>query len=108
MRTNLKRNQAQSIEGWRLNNRHVFGCLDGWTSDIRAGTRPDVGHAFCYSPSDCLQNIRVVERLQQSKSITAANEDCLCTVHGSWCISCCVDRLQTVTHLLKTVTRRCG
>src|SRR2546422_27789 len=91
VRTNLKTNQPEGIEGWRLNNRHVLRSLYCWPCDIRAGTRPDVRHAFSYSLPDRLQNIRVVKRLQESKGITAADEDCLCITDGLLGISSCVD-----------------
>src|SRR5882724_9545175 len=52
VRTDLKGNEPESIEGRRLNDRHVLCGLDSWTCDIRACARPNVRHPLHYPATD--------------------------------------------------------
>jgi hypothetical protein len=59
----------------RLNDWHVLGGFDSWTSHVSTSTRADVWHSFFYSLPDRTEQLSVVERLQQSKCIAATDKD---------------------------------
>src|SRR5215472_8114362 len=102
MRANLKRDDPEGSERWRLYYRHILGCLDGGSGYIRPGARSDVRHAGIHSLPNRVKNAKIVKRFQQTKGVAAANKDDFGIIHGCDWFECLMDRGQFVTHTRKT------
>src|SRR5262245_63454179 len=74
VRADLEADQTQSVEGRRLDDRHVSRRFERWAGDKRTGARSDVRHAFGYLPADRRQQFKVVETFQEPKRIAPADE----------------------------------
>jgi hypothetical protein len=69
--------------------------------------RADVRHAAGDSLANWTKQLVIVERFQQTKGVTAADEDRIGFVNGLHRIGSSVNGSQRISHLLETLLRRC-
>lgn len=78
MRIYVDRNDPEGNERWRILNRHIVGCVDGRSGDIRSGTAAHVGQLpRSNTTSDRLNQFLVVQILEKFKRISATDENAL-------------------------------
>jgi hypothetical protein len=81
VRADLEADQTQSVEGRRLDDRHVFRRFDRRAGDNRTGARSEVRHAFGYLPAYRRRQFKIVETFQEPKRIAPTDEHRLRSVY---------------------------
>src|SRR5262249_46066942 len=108
MRTDLKVNEMKRVKRRRLNHGHVLGRLQRWARDNRTGARPDEWHPVINAPADHSQQVMVIERFQQAKGVSPANEQGLCVLEQTTWIGRRMHRFKKKAHSLESSARfRC-
>ena len=101
MRVNLEWHQSQTLEGGRIDDRHVVRRHDRWTGDVRACAGTHVRHTRQSTPANRLDELQVPQRLQQSERVATADKDPFSAFNGLDRVVGLVDRVELQTHLVK-------
>ena len=83
VRADLKSNEAERVEGGRLDDRHVFGGPQRRASHDGTGARSDERHTSGHAVTDGLEKFVVVKTFQQAEGVAAADKDSVCLLDSA-------------------------
>ena len=75
VRIDLKWNEAERVEAWRKNNRHVVRCFNGWASKICSGAHAEIRRARADAIAESVEDTESIEGVEKAERVAATYEE---------------------------------